>query len=151
VYTQHSSVSQINALDWKYKISHASNRKTSLAKHTSCWKHKHMVSLPFSAFKPTYLPANLPIYLSTYVPNLTQMNLVGSKHYLSKKYFNIILSTMFTSSLDVFRLKLCTYFSFPNACYMPCPYNPPWSNCRNNISLRAQIIKLIMQFPPVLC
>jgi hypothetical protein len=86
---------------------------------------------------------------------LSQMNPVHTPmFYFFKICFNIILPSTLNvfrvvSSLYVFRLKFCMYFSSPHACCMPHLSLPPWYDHPNNVWRReySYIIKLlIMQF-----
>jgi len=52
------------------------------------------------------------------------------------------------SSLHVFRLKFCTYFSSPRACYMSRQFRPPWFDRPNNIWWSVLVMKLLMRFSP---
>jgi hypothetical protein len=73
---------------------------------------------------------------------------------LSKIDFNITLPLRLHLPNDSFLLafapKWYMRFSSPHACYMPCPYHPPWLYNTNYIWWRVRFMKvLITQFSPI--
>jgi hypothetical protein len=67
---------------------------------------------------------------------------------LSKIYFNIVHPpTSCLVFLVVSFLLAFPQISYMDSCYMPCPSHPPWLD--HSVRRGVQVIKLIMQFPPI--